>query len=273
MKCSDLLRPFYPLTFLTPLFLSACVGVTSTPAILAAPTNVAWTRAVSTESPSPNLQLATTLTIPPLTTPTFVPPTSPLSELPLNAGNYWVYSSQVYGGSVPTDVITSTYRITDTILETYTSQHYFAAKLHRDLQFISGGSSDGFIGSLQPGDYWYIVSDTSVYQQIHELDLSQVESSWLEYVFPLSGKPCWFPNPDDRKQFDPHACNRGPDGPLVLDTSVGKLEDCYEILTIYLSGGTLAWFCSGIGVVRAKYDHHGSPFGYEEVLVDFSIQN
>jgi hypothetical protein len=90
-------------------------------------------------------------------------------------------------------------------------------------------------------------------------------------MFPLSEKPCWFQFSDDRKQFDPHACNTGADGPLVLDTPVGHFEDCYEILAIYLSGGTLSWFCSGIGVVRAKYDHNGSLFGYEEILVGLSI--
>lgn len=51
----------------------------------------------------------------------------------------------------------------------------------------------------------------------------------------------------------------------------GNFENCYEILTIYLSGGTIDWFCDGIGFIGGEYDHKGTPFGYKKVLTKYTI--
>lgn len=49
----------------------------------------------------------------------------------------------------------------------------------------------------------------------------------------------------------------------------GSFENCFQVTTVFLSGPRLQWFCNGIGIVREKHDHRGTPFGYEQVLIGF----
>jgi hypothetical protein len=45
--------------------------------------------------------------------------------------------------------------------------------------------------------------------------------------------------------------------------------DCFEIMTVSLSGGDQYWYCPGIGIAKAWFDHFGSRYGYEETLLSF----
>ena len=44
----------------------------------------------------------------------------------------------------------------------------------------------------------------------------------------------------------------------------GKFKNCYQIDQCYNDGCELQWFCTGIGVVEAKYDHGGTLFGFKQ---------
>ena len=66
---------------------------------------------------------------------------------------------------------------------------------------------------------------------------------------------------------------RGAFGPVDKRTPTGDFENCFEILTSYVSGGTVSWFCLGVGLVSAEYDHQGTPYGYRTVLIDYSLQS
>jgi hypothetical protein len=38
-------------------------------------------------------------------------------------------------------------------------------------------------------------------------------------------------------------------------------------MTIYNGGSTFEWLCSGVGPVKTKFDHVGTPFGFETRLL------
>ena len=49
----------------------------------------------------------------------------------------------------------------------------------------------------------------------------------------------------------------------------GSFDNCYQVIGQYNTGNTLEWLCNGIGAVKSKMDHAGTPFGYETVLVEY----
>jgi hypothetical protein len=209
--------------------------------------------------------------------PSVTPPTSPIHEWPVSVGDYWVYSSKVYGPASDkafnTEIITATFMVTDTVQRIWLEGRFFIAEFQREVRFIGGNDQVDFVDVIYPGTRWYAIDDTSVYMQQQMPANNQNEATmWLEYKFPFSENQCWFPNPDNRRNFSPELCNRQVTGPMSLDVPTGKFNDCYEILTIYLSGGTLSWFCSNVGPVKAVWDHNGTPFGFEEVLIRYQVK-
>ena len=227
------------------------------------------------------------------------PPSSPSLDLPLSLGNTWVYSSTKYdtlvvGTAAPGQnnpgllPITATEIITESVVETQTPNGYFAAQILSESSVISSTIRPGSLPALSPDDYaqytlgwsnrevyWYIKSGAKVYRQT-TLDVTNLESAWLELILPLAPNS-WYPDASQRKMFQepgtgPSSGARVVDGPFAKDVPAGHFENCYGILTIYLSGGTRDWFCSGIGFVGGEYDHQGSAFGYAKVLMKYSIE-
>jgi hypothetical protein len=91
----------------------------------------------------------------------------------------------------------------------------------------------------------------------------------LAYVFPLGAPDCWFRSADLWNAFGEN-CTFS-EGPHEYETPAGTFSDCFWIVTPYLSGNVHDWVCNGIGYVGAKYDHYGSPFGYETTLLEYKI--
>ncbi len=247
-----------PLWLVATLCLSSC----ATP-----PAAIIPTTTLTPLRPTPTLTIVappTSTSAPPSPRPLPSPtsPSSPLSEWPLNLGNYWVYSSTVY-----VENNSANYTITDTVVETQVQENYFIAGVRRDI--YPALAEPYFTGSISPGIHWYIISGTLAFRQDGKLAPEQVDSSWLEYVFPFSEHHCWFQSPYDRREFDPERCNTGSRGLLEVNVPAGNFQNCYPVVGMYLSGGTQSWFCPGTGVVKTKYDHNGSPFGYEEALIDY----
>ncbi len=215
-----------------------------------------------TDAPLPNTALTPTQTI---------PPRNPLPELPLNLGTTWVYSSVVYAGSKPQDILTSTYIYTDAIISARSAQPYFAAEVSRTVSLISG---EALFNAPEAEAWWYIISGTQVYRQPgSQLDFSKVSSSWLEYAFPLSANG-WYPDPETRSLTAPDVMISGrrytfPESEVAVPT--GLFKNCSEIVTAYLGGALYAWFCPQFGVVEEKFDHAGTPYGYHTVLMRYSI--
>lgn len=56
----------------------------------------------------------------------------------------------------------------------------------------------------------------------------------------------------------------------AVDLSMGHIEGCYAMREI-IGGSTFErWFCPGIGWVGQSSDHSGTPYGWREVLIDYT---
>ncbi len=270
---------------------SVPIQLTQTPTPPISPTDIPTLSPTSTSSPTVT---STSTPIPPTPTPT--PPISPISDFPLNLGNTWIYSYAAYStndsqndNDIRDDqIITATSLITETVVNTRLHGDYFVAKIVKsktvitlsvDTDELDHWHSHNWYG-VKSGEetYWYVITGTHVYRQQKELDLTTVESSWLEYVFPLEERMGWYPDSWQRDEFPdidtgPSSGIRVAYGPVKKQIPGGEFENCFKVLTIYLGGGTESWFCLGVGFVGEEFDHMGTPFGLREVLIDYIIKS
>ncbi|HEY89015.1 MAG TPA: hypothetical protein G4N98_04675 [Thermoflexia bacterium] len=201
-----------------------------------------------------------------------------LDEFPMAVGTTWVYSYIPYDPlpSDPTQIITATYLMTETVVETEVLPPYSAMKIRRDTSPVS--STPLTLTNLPVEEFWYVISGTLVFEQgqLPELAAFDPDYSRLAYDLPLVVGKQWCPicldlkNPDNPE--DVH-CEANGMRTVIERTSyrtpLGEFEDCYEIIETYLSGGITRWFCNGVGVVAAKYDHAGTRFGFQQELIKY----
>jgi len=239
----------------------------------------------STKTPVPTPSHTATQTFTPISsetppiltsTLTATPVLSPLADFPLDVGNYWVYHYYAYEQNISAEVT-----ITVKVISTQMISGYFIAEMDRKNQITSGRFT--LYSPPQPlpeGRFWYIVNGGRVYVQWGDtLDLTKVNKIYLEYVFPLLENPCFFRYNgmlEDFTQASPNDPNsfRGctwVEGPVEMVTIAGTFENCSLVVTPGHAGGFAEWLCPGIGYVGDKYDHAGTPYGYETTLVDYYL--
>lgn len=201
-----------------------------------------------------------------------------LPDFPLAPGTMWVYAYTPYEprASDPTQIVTATYRMTETVVETEINPPYLFVKIQRETRLATATS---LTGTTLPGDaFGYVISGTQVYQENRAVDplTFDPDHAHLAYMFPLEDGKQWCPirvdlkNPDD--PTDVHCEANGLKTVTAVDayqTPAGRFTDCYEITEAYLSGGVTRWFCNGVGVVAVKYDHGGTRFGFEKMLLKY----
>ncbi len=201
-----------------------------------------------------------------------------LPEFPMAPGTTWVYTYIPYEPleSNPREIVTATYVLTETVVETTAAAPYLFVRMRRDATLVS--SMPLTAHSLPASDFWYVISGTLVFEEFQAQDAKTFDpvASRLSYAFPLIDGKQWCPFLDDPEN---------PDKPEVLyceanglrtavaigayETPAGSFTDCYEISEAFLSGGVIRQFCNGVGVVATWYDHGGTRFGFEQTLVDY----
>lgn len=201
-----------------------------------------------------------------------------LPEFPLTQGTTWVYTYIPYEPleSNPRQIVTATYVLTETVVETVAEAPYLFVRMRRDASLVSSTPLTG--ATLPAGEFWYVISGTLVFEEFQVPDAKTFDpvASRLDYAFPLVDGKQWCPFLSDPEN---------PDNPEVVyceanglrtavaigayETPAGRFTDCYQISESFLSGGVIRQFCSGIGVVAARYDHAGTRFGFEQTLVDY----
>ncbi|MCB8944283.1 MAG: hypothetical protein H6658_11075 [Ardenticatenaceae bacterium] len=203
-----------------------------------------------------------------------------LSDFPLALGTTWIYSSTYYdtwtsgeygADNFTTKRITATYRITETVQNIKKDSPYNIIELERSQSVITSSVNLGdsrydnyLLGKTWDTSRWYIISGTTVFLQ-HKLDLSIIPSSGPIYLFPLIDGQSWQFSPELPRIYHLVMASE------ALSTPIGRFDDCFHIRTVFLSGPLHKWFCNGTGVVKEKYDHQGTPYGYEQILVDFVL--
>jgi hypothetical protein len=226
----------------------------------------------------PSAPVVQTVTVAPPTA-TLVQSASHLPEFPLQVGTTWVYSYIPYEPlpSDPTQIITATYVLTETVMEVKSTPSYFAARVERDRMLVSAPPNWTQTDSSASGSFWYVIQGKLIYE-FNQADISGFDPdlSTLAYQLPLSVGEKWCPVQVDLKSPDhPNiqdcsaAGERTVARAMAYETPMGKFDDCYQITEAFNSGGVTRWFCNGVGVVAANYDHSGTRFGFDQKLIDY----
>ena len=200
-----------------------------------------------------------------------------LSEFPLTQGTMWVYTYTPYEPlpTNPTQIVTATYRLTETVVATEVSAPYLFVRVRRDISLAS--TTPLTSANLPEGEFVYVISGTQVYQASGVVEYESFDPDYasLMYDFPLVAGKHWCPIRFDLKNPDsPEVVHCEANGLRtvavagIYETPAGSFEDCYSITEAYNSGGVMRWFCNGVGVVAARYDHAGTRFGFEQLLID-----
>ncbi len=224
-----------------------------------------------------------TSTIEPIATVVPAAPTMtplPVADFPLTAGTTWVYAYNPYDASPedPMEIVTATYIMTETVVSAEEYPPYTFVEIQRDYQLTSDEALENY--NLPQLTYWYVISGTQVFEEYVDPAIENFSpyESRLAYDLPLEMGKNWCPI-----VYDPS----NPDNPEVINCEVagmrtvveqgpyespaGEFDDCFWFVESYNSGGVHRWFCNGIGVVAAKYDHSGTRFGFDQVLIDFAL--
>ncbi len=212
-----------------------------------------------------------------------VAPTPPAEhdDCPLKLGDSWTYLVGAYDGPNPSEIATSTYVYTDTVIAVSTVSSYTVATIHREPSaefaiYIPPSLGQLFHGPPTREDYWLLVDGNRIYEQTRTLDVSNSEQKGsLRLILPLQVGAKWHES-DEMTKLDPDFQNRSMLYEVVKTDTVivpaGRFENCY-LLTETVGGTTMEdWFCPGIGYVDQKADHHGTPFGDRRVLIAYHFE-
>ena len=227
---------------------------------------------------------------------------NPLPDFPLSLGTTRIYTASHYDtllveGKIDSDiesyfyitethglkVITATYLITETVTNVQPIDTVYAVDIFREQTVISSTVDfdnldwehisylDGRGGK---STYTYVISGTNVFKEsdpdIEKLDLDHY---LLEFIFPLQNYATWFPSWDQRIGLTQMTTgHRFVEGPLEVNVPGGNFNDCFIVVTTGHAGPSILWFCNGIGIVKEKYDHRGTPSGHETVLISHNIE-
>jgi hypothetical protein len=188
---------------------------------------------------------------------------NPVSDFPLSPGSFWTYSyieyweEQVQAGQVTVSVVDNQ-MLGDYFLAHLTVESSFSA------QWTPLGLGQG------ASEFWYAIDEQGrVYFLQDSSQAEDLTDSILAFQFPLESEECWFRSPDLWNALGDYCTYT--DGPHLIETPAGSFKDCFLIVTPYLSGSTIDWICKGVGFAAARYDHLGSPFGYEATLLEYRI--
>ncbi len=196
-----------------------------------------------------------------------------LTRLPLARGVTWVYAYVAYEplAANPTQTVTATYRLTETVADTETASPYFVAHVQRTQSLVEAEPGWPNEVSSQPDEYWYLVRGHQVYQSFERLNWTDLPTATLTlaYDLPLAVGRSWCPNSLVKGEPVQNCITAGQrtvisHGSYV--TPAGSFDDCYQIAEAINSGGVTRWFCTGIGIVAQVYDHAGTRFGFTQVL-------
>lgn len=196
--------------------------------------------------------------------------------LPVAKGATWVYAYIPYepAAADPTQIVTATYRLTETVVDTESASPYFVAHVQGTRSLVQAQPGWSGMTSDEPNEYWYLVRGQQIYQSFQKLDWASVQTDTLTlaYNLPLALNESWCPSSVVKGEpvQDCTAAGRR----IVLDqgeytTLAGRFDNCYQIVEQYNSGGVEWWFCKGVGVVAEAYDHAGTRFGFTQELVSY----
>jgi hypothetical protein len=198
------------------------------------------------------------------------------TALPLANGTTWVYDYVEYEpAGDPTQIITATYRMTETVVDTQSIDSYFVAHVRHTESVVTAPPDWPSDLSSRPTEFWYVVGDRQIYDSLQAIDSTGIHTDTmiLAYDLPLAIGHSWCPSMEtEGAQLQGCVANgkRTVVSQGSYDTLAGKFNVCYQVTEDFNSGGVTRWFCDGAGVVAQQYDHAGTRFGFQQTLVSYT---
>jgi len=200
-------------------------------------------------------------------------------DLPLVVDNAWVYQRTRYAGFYATKTMTATSIVTETVVDIAIEGDYVVATIRRDksAEWLISEDIDAFTPEkiISSSNYWLVIDSDRVYRQKDELDLTGIKDSGeMELVFPLEVGEKWYLDHGMAEVYP----NKTVDSMLrkvqrieKVEVPAGQFEGCFYMEEI-IGGSTFERsFCPGIGWVDQRSDHHGTPSGWREVLLEYHL--
>ncbi len=177
-----------------------------------------------------------------------------LELFPIHEGAFWIsdYSGYAYEEH-------ATWKVIDTVVSTSVKTGCYIAEMKRTRMLLSVATKKNFI--IDPDyrqNYWYLIDGGNVYGFYEKPSPSDIERPGVEPILSLPLK-------------ETHEPYYVVDAPFEKVLPNGAAATCFQVISPALSGGTLEEFCHGVGYVYRKYDHTGTPYGFELILVDFHL--
>jgi hypothetical protein len=180
--------------------------------------------------------------------------TRSLELFPLHKGAFWVFDYSGYAYDER-----ASWKVIDTVISASVKTGFYIAEMKRTSILLSVETEKYFI--LAPDNrsrWWYLIDGGTVYNFVEKPSPSDIERPGVEPILILPLKEI-------------------NEGHLIVDAPFDKVLSndaaaaCFQVISPALSGGTLNEFCHGVGYVYSKYDHSGTPYGFEMTLVDFHL--
>ncbi|MCL5952419.1 MAG: hypothetical protein M1132_11995 [Chloroflexi bacterium] len=214
--------------------------------------------------------------------PTRKPPSAldPNFGYPLALGNTWVYASTRYDGFNPSDIMTATQTITETVVEIKNDPSFIAAKIRQETSAdVPVSVPKGMEDMLRPAstvEYWLVAQGGRIYrQQKPNPDLMNLQDpDSLELVFPLQQGDTWNWLPARlpfESQTDGIRRQVLRTGPVFLPSA--HFDNCALIKEDWADSTVEDSFCPGVGWVEKSSDHNGTPVGRHLELVKYRVSD
>lgn len=198
------------------------------------------------------------------------------TQTPWNLNTTWVYTATRYAGFNSADIMTATWIITETIVEQRAEGPYLAFRICRDesAETVVSVDTDAFmpVKVADSSDYWLVMTDTHQYRLVGGLNLDDPGSvGELALVFPLEVDEKWYLNREMSQLYPDKAVDSMlrkvlQESPVTVPA--GDFAGCF-LLAETIGGSTFdGWYCPAVGWVERGSDHHGTPYGWREVLID-----
>lgn len=190
-------------------------------------------------------------------------PTPP--PYPLTTSNTWIYEYTAYTGEQK-----ATWRITETVVDHIEKDGLLINVVERHAT-LESGNPEGITTPPIEEVFRYILKNGRIYRQSGALDLENLEqTAYLELVLPLENQPCWMVIPGSAPDATT-GCRTVDATPVNYQTPAGEFFACHTLLTPYNNGLETQIYCPQAGFVSSKFDHRGSPYGYESKLIGYSL--
>lgn len=209
------------------------------------------------------------------TTPVPIPlPAVPYLDIfPVYPGTSWTFERVDYE-SYLNQTVTATYQIIETVVDERVDLPYYIAHAKGEKTLLAKDA-----GWSQPDDsksyeFWYVLRDGAVYKTQAAPDLVNLQNSSPEMVYqlPLMVGATWCPTSTGAQQGA--SCQNSGEfsvlGMQPIQTKSGILDGCYQIRQFFNDGSFFSLFCMMVGPAGVKFDHAGTPFGFNQTLTSFT---